>query len=215
MRDDQITNPAGKYVIQHVRDAEHALDVFHDNVPIQCLDDFEISVPAYLPVQQFDREIIASATRLLAPGNKPASAKVGPYAERHASGTWVKPESSDPDTKAVSALQYALDRWGLLGDERDHPINGCDLVDWFTAEFVPMARTALSPSALNIRWKATIQYRHDNGPTTATHSLQELDELGPIIETGPHWDAIVDIKIVRVNHSVSAKLTVEEAANLV
>jgi len=60
------------------------------------------------------------------------------------------------------------------------------------------------------RWKATATYRTDTGPVEVTHDLAELADLHSLIERGPHWDTIIDIKIVRAD-GVDRSLTVEAA----
>lgn len=63
-----------------------------------------------------------------------------------------------------------------------------------------------------IRWRATVVYRTDRGPLDVTHDLHELAELHDRVERGPHWDTVVEIRVVRVGHVEGADLTVEEAA---
>jgi hypothetical protein len=65
-----------------------------------------------------------------------------------------------------------------------------------------------------IRWIATIYYRTDNGTVDVEHQLSEIDELHDLVERGPHWDCVVEIRITRANHVTSDKLTVEQAAQL-
>jgi hypothetical protein len=43
--------------------------------------------------------------------------------------------------------------------------------------------------------------------------MEELAELHDLIEHGPHWDTIVRIEIVRVNH-IYPDLTFEQAKKL-
>lgn len=45
------------------------------------------------------------------------------------------------------------------------------------------------------RWKATITYRTENGTTESAVEFEEFDELGEIIEQGPCWTVIVDIRV--------------------
>ncbi|NHK29177.1 hypothetical protein FF098_014750 [Parvularcula flava] len=61
------------------------------------------------------------------------------------------------------------------------------------------------------RWQAEITYRSDNGPINGViHHLEELEDLQDIIERGPHWDALIDIRITRIG--ADEKMTVESAA---
>jgi hypothetical protein len=47
------------------------------------------------------------------------------------------------------------------------------------------------------RWMVQITYRSDNGVVIEEYDIEELDELEEIVESGPHWDAISDIVIIR------------------
>jgi len=60
-----------------------------------------------------------------------------------------------------------------------------------------------------MRWRATVFYRTDNGPADVEYDLSELAELHNRVERGPHWDTIIKIEIVRINHSTASDLTVE------
>lgn len=65
------------------------------------------------------------------------------------------------------------------------------------------------------RWEARVVYRHDSGELRGSvYALYELSGLHDLIEQGPHWDAVADIHIVRINHCTSPTLTVEQAALL-
>lgn len=46
--DDRIINPRGAYTYR-ASSADHALDLFHREVPIGCLDDFEITCTQVTP----------------------------------------------------------------------------------------------------------------------------------------------------------------------
>jgi hypothetical protein len=64
-----------------------------------------------------------------------------------------------------------------------------------------------------IRWLAVIKYRTDNGSLDVEHLLSELFELHDVVEHGPHWDTVIEIKITR--HELSdGPLTVEEAQEI-
>jgi len=41
------------------------------------------------------------------------------------------------------------------------------------------------------RWRAVIEYGHENGPVTIEHFLEELGELQQIVEHGPDWNTFV------------------------
>jgi hypothetical protein len=64
------------------------------------------------------------------------------------------------------------------------------------------------------RWHAVISYRHDDGIVEEAHDMVEISELHDLVENGPHFDTIVDIKVLRVDHIDSADLTVEQAKKL-
>lgn len=59
------------------------------------------------------------------------------------------------------------------------------------------------------RWHAVVTYRLSAGPVDIEHDLVELDELHDLIERGPHWDAIIEIRVTRAEQGLT--LTVEEA----
>lgn len=64
-----------------------------------------------------------------------------------------------------------------------------------------------------IRWQATVTYRYEDGPRKVICDLEELDELAPLVEPGPHWDTIISpIIIDRVGYTTNPTLTVEQSA---
>ena len=65
-----------------------------------------------------------------------------------------------------------------------------------------------------IRWIATVYYRSDHGTVDVAHQLSELEELHDVVERGPHWDTIVEIRIARAEHVTADTLTVERAEKL-
>jgi hypothetical protein len=65
------------------------------------------------------------------------------------------------------------------------------------------------------RWIATVTYRSERGPIDIDHHFEELDELWDLIERGPNWNALVEIKVIlNPRRSTYAGLTVERAATL-
>jgi hypothetical protein len=60
------------------------------------------------------------------------------------------------------------------------------------------------------RWKAIATYRTETGPVEVTHDLAEIGDLHDLIERGPHWDTIIDIRITRAG-AVDRSLTAEAA----
>lgn len=63
---------------------------------------------------------------------------------------------------------------------------------------------------LRRRWHAVVTYRTKNGPNPVEHDLAELADLHNLVERGPHWDTIEEIKITRIT-SEDPAMTVEEA----
>ena len=58
------------------------------------------------------------------------------------------------------------------------------------------------------RWLAVIVYRSNEGPSFASHDLDEIEDLHDIVERGPHWDTVERIEIVRAG---AWTLTLEQA----
>jgi hypothetical protein len=61
------------------------------------------------------------------------------------------------------------------------------------------------------RWKAVVYYRTGAGNLDVEMHLEEIEDLHDRIEKGPHWDTIELIEVRRINHTDSAKLTLEQA----
>ena len=59
-----------------------------------------------------------------------------------------------------------------------------------------------------------MSYRTGFDPLTVEMFLRELEDLHDQIELGPHWDTVEHIEIRRINHTSSAKLTLEQAEEL-
>lgn len=64
-----------------------------------------------------------------------------------------------------------------------------------------------------IRWSATVLYRTDMGLVDVTHEIEELEDLHQLVESGPDWNTIQKIEIIRVGNPMP-NLTVEEAMKL-
>lgn len=45
------------------------------------------------------------------------------------------------------------------------------------------------------RWQAVVFYRSNHGEIDVTHDIEELEELGAIVESGPSFAAIDRIEI--------------------
>ena len=65
-----------------------------------------------------------------------------------------------------------------------------------------------------LRWEVTVTYRSDHGAVLYTFSLEELADLGEVIERGPHWNTILDIRIERLIGPPDTRLTLETAVGL-
>ena len=64
------------------------------------------------------------------------------------------------------------------------------------------------------RWHVEIDRAHDSGVVIERYSVEELDEIADIVEGGPDWNTIREIR-VRLNPSRRFyDITVEEAAKL-
>lgn len=63
------------------------------------------------------------------------------------------------------------------------------------------------------RWRATITYRSENGPIDVDHYIEEIDELHDIVERGPHWDTIREIRVVKAEREYNP-ITLEQARKL-
>lgn len=60
------------------------------------------------------------------------------------------------------------------------------------------------------RWKAIVSYRTENGIVDVEYLLQEIVELQDIIERGPDWNALHNIKITRFENPYP-DLTIEQS----
>jgi len=55
-----------------------------------------------------------------------------------------------------------------------------------------------------MRWWAEITYRTDKGPCTVEYEMEELAELHDIIERGPDWNSVMDIR-AKLNRTTGLK----------
>ena len=69
-------------------------------------------------------------------------------------------------------------------------------------------------SSSEARWHAVVLYRRNEGPLDVHMLLKEIGDIQDRIEQGPHWDSVEFIGIRHVNHTDSAKLTLEQAEEL-
>lgn len=63
-----------------------------------------------------------------------------------------------------------------------------------------------------MRWLAEITYMTDAGQNVVQHDVEELEDLHDIVERGPDWNAIDEIKVTLQRRSYSK--TVEETEAL-
>jgi hypothetical protein len=50
-------------------------------------------------------------------------------------------------------------------------------------------------SMKHLRWLVEIDYRTVNGSTTVDHHVEELEELHDVVEHGPDWNMIEEIRV--------------------
>lgn len=60
------------------------------------------------------------------------------------------------------------------------------------------------------RWKAVLTYQTENGPLDVEHFFEEMFELHEIVERGPDWNTLIDIRVT-LSRVLSPGLTVEAA----
>lgn len=63
------------------------------------------------------------------------------------------------------------------------------------------------------RWKAEVVYRRDGGPEVKVYEFEEFEELGELIENGPHWGTISSFE-VSLLRGADPDLTIEQAEAL-
>ena len=64
------------------------------------------------------------------------------------------------------------------------------------------------------RWLIEATYRTDHGPVDVHHEVEELEALHDLIEAGPDWNTLIDIRItLNPARITSLGLTVERAKN--
>jgi hypothetical protein len=60
------------------------------------------------------------------------------------------------------------------------------------------------------RWRAVAIYRSNNGPVCVEWKFEELDELRKLVERGPDWNALIEIRVTLARRTRTG-LTVEAA----
>jgi hypothetical protein len=64
----------------------------------------------------------------------------------------------------------------------------------------------------SIRWRAEVFYKTHKGPMRISILLIDIEKLKQVLDAGPHWNCISEIKIVRENLRGNKHVTIEEAA---
>ena len=64
------------------------------------------------------------------------------------------------------------------------------------------------------RWRVCVTYRTEEGYAEVETDLEELEDLHDLVETGPHFDTVVGIRVIRINHVDDEFLTIERAERL-
>jgi hypothetical protein len=57
-------------------------------------------------------------------------------------------------------------------------------------------KTNLAYAKRYARWIATSTYRSERGPVVVEHYIEELEDVHNLIEYGPDWNSLVDLKVV-------------------
>lgn len=63
------------------------------------------------------------------------------------------------------------------------------------------------------RWHIVRTYRSATGPVELEDDIEELRELHHVVEHGPDWDTLVDIRVM-LNRPTHPGLTLEQAEKL-
>ena len=64
------------------------------------------------------------------------------------------------------------------------------------------------------RWAAVVSYHTEAGPVDVAHEIEELEEIQDLVERGPDWATIIDIRITLARNAYGRRITVEEAGKL-
>jgi hypothetical protein len=76
-------------------------------------------------------------------------------------------------------------------------------------------KTNLAHAKRYSRWIATSTYRSERGPVVVEHYVEEIEELHNLIEHGPDWHSLVDLKVVlNPLRTTYPDITMEAAAKL-
>lgn len=59
------------------------------------------------------------------------------------------------------------------------------------------------------RWHAIATYRGTAGPIEVVHDIEELEELQDLIERGPDWNALIEIKVTLARRAAGEPVVIE------
>ncbi len=79
-----------------------------------------------------------------------------------------------------------------------------------------MKRSPVVPQAVDWdspRWTAVLTYRGENGPIEVMHDIEEIEELHDIVDRGPDWNTLIDIRVT-LARCIYPGLTLEQSATL-
>lgn len=66
---------------------------------------------------------------------------------------------------------------------------------------------------MSLRWKAVATYRTEAGPIDVEHAIEELEDLQWLMEAGPDWNTLIDIRIT-LARTLFPGLTIEAAEKM-
>lgn len=62
----------------------------------------------------------------------------------------------------------------------------------------------------NSRWIVEIDYASSNGTVTVDHHIEELEEIHNLVERGPDWNSIEQVRIVLNSHRRTSMAMIDE-----
>jgi hypothetical protein len=64
------------------------------------------------------------------------------------------------------------------------------------------------------RWDVTLTYRSENGSVDVQYEVEELYEVGDLVESGPDWNTLVSgVFSLNPRRAITPGLTLEAAAD--
>lgn len=112
------------------------------------------------------------------------------------SGDWLKADGGFTCLKDGQVVSVHVDEAGLFVPCRDgrHYLDGQEGTD---GDCVGLAR---ADCPHDLRWTVTIFYRSGNDVLAVCRGVEELGDLGAIVEGGPDWNTIdrIEIRLARV-----------------